>query len=95
VNTEVKAKPDLSSNELRAWAEERLSDCKTSRPNRTSTLADRQFVESFVDRVESNPDEKTGVVLLHADLESGLLCTRVVSGKDRTRVGSEPLEVSL
>ncbi|MCL6502298.1 MAG: hypothetical protein K6T86_06395 [Pirellulales bacterium] len=44
---------------------------------------DRQLVETFVDRIEINPDTKTGVVHLMADLEAALLrsSTRVPGGE--------------
>jgi hypothetical protein len=48
-------------------------------------LHDRQLVETFVDRIEVNPDAKTGVVYLTADRECALLrsSTLLPGGDDR------------
>ena len=35
-------------------------------------LKDRQLVEAFVERIEIDPDTKTGVVVIAADLETGM-----------------------
>ena len=80
--TEPKAKSALSTKELREWAEARFESLQDLATQTEVDLADRQLVESFVQRIEINPDEKTGVVVLHADLAAALASTRVVSGDD-------------
>lgn len=81
-NSEPKAKPALTAKEIRAWAEERFARLEELATRSEVDLADRQFFESFIHRIEINPDENTGVIVLHADLEAALISTRVVGGDD-------------
>src|SRR5690606_11030066 len=48
----------------------RLDDLAT---RTTVDLKDRQLVEAFIERIEINPETKTGVIYLLADLEGALL----------------------
>ncbi|TWU14740.1 Recombinase [Symmachiella macrocystis] len=61
--------PRPAEKELREWAERQFRDIDRLTAERTSELADRQLVESYVDRIEINPHDKTGVVVLRADLK--------------------------
>jgi DNA invertase Pin-like site-specific DNA recombinase len=75
----------ISEAELRAWAQERFARLDDLATRAVPEFQDRQLVETFVDRIEVNPDAKTGVVYLMADLESALLrsSTRVPGGDSR------------
>jgi hypothetical protein len=59
-----------SADELRRWATERFGriDEFVCKPN--PTLQDRQLIESFVDRIEIDPETKHATIYLYADLES-------------------------
>ena len=66
------AEPRFTEKELRAWALDqfaRLDDLATRTDN---DLKDRQMIEAFVERIEIDPDTKTGVVYVAADLEGAL-----------------------
>jgi hypothetical protein len=67
------ATPALSEKELRTWALEQFARLDELATRTTVDLKDRQMVEAFVDRIEINPEAKTGVVYLMADLEGALL----------------------
>ena len=66
------ARPSVSEKELRQWALEQFARLDDLATRTTVDLKDRQMVEAFVDRIEINPEDKTGVVYLMADLESAL-----------------------
>ena len=70
----------LSSTQLRQWAEEQISRLEDLATRTEVDLADRTLVESFVQRIEIDPDSKTGVVYLYADLAVAIESTRVVGG---------------
>jgi len=63
----------LSEKELRTWALEQLAHLDDLATRTTVDLKDRQLVEAFVERIEINPEAKTGVVYVAADLEGALL----------------------
>ena len=65
--------PAISEKELRAWAIEQFARLDELATRTTVDLKDRQMVEAFVERIEINPEAKTGVVYLMADLEGALL----------------------
>ena len=56
----------------------------------TVDLKDRQMVKAFVKRIEINPEAKTGVVYLMADLKGALLrsSTLLPRGDARSTFGS-------
>jgi hypothetical protein len=58
---------------LRTWALEQFARLDELATRNTIDLKDRQMVEAFVERIEINPETKTGVVYLLADLEGALL----------------------
>ena len=79
-------KPALSEQQLRTWAREQFDRLDELAKRTTVDLKDRQLVEAFVQRIEIFPETKTGVVVLHADLESAMQsCSTRVVGGDRTR----------
>jgi hypothetical protein len=83
--TDEPAPVAITEAELRARAQEwfaRIDDLAT---RAVPEFQDRQLVETFVDRIEVNPDVKTGVIYLMADLESALLrsSTRLPGGDGR------------
>ncbi len=53
-------------------------------------LADRELVESFVEHIEVDPDTRTGVIILQADLQSVLASTRVFGGDSLTNDSRRP-----
>lgn len=65
--------PALTEKELRTWAAEQFRRLDDMARRTTIELQDRQLVEAFVDRIEIDPDKKTGVVYLLADLAGALL----------------------
>jgi hypothetical protein len=67
--------PMHTEKELRSWATERLAKLEDLLKRRSSELQDRQLVEMFVDHIDVNPETKSGVVYLMADLESALKCS--------------------
>ena len=70
---EPAATPALSEKELRTWALEQFARLDELATRTTIDLKDRQMVEAFVERIEINPETKTGVIYLLADLEGALL----------------------
>lgn len=68
----VPATPALSEKELRGWALDRFLRLDDLLMRTTFELQDRQLVEAFVDRIEVNPETKTGVVYIASDLEEAL-----------------------
>ena len=70
---EPPATPALSEKELRTWALEQFARLDELATRNTIDLKDRQMVEAFVERIEINPETKTGVIYLLADLEGALL----------------------
>ncbi len=74
--------PAITEAELRVWAQERFAKLDDLATRAVPDLQDRQLVETFVDRIEINPEAKTGIVDLMADLESALLrsSTRLPGG---------------
>ena len=70
---EVDAEPAFHETELRAWALEQFNRLGDMATRGTCDLKDRQLVAAFVDRIEVDPDKKTGVVYLWADLHEALL----------------------
>lgn len=62
--------PALSEKELRAWALEQFARLDDLTKRTDVDLKDRQMIEAFVQRIEVNPEKKTGVVYLMADLEN-------------------------
>jgi hypothetical protein len=81
-STEATAPPPLTPEQLRDWANEQFDKLERMADKEEVDLADRQLVEAFVQRIEINPDARTGVVVLHADLHSVLASTRVLGGDD-------------
>ncbi len=83
-STQQQEKPALSERQLRSWAREQFDRLNELAQRATVDLKDRQLVEAFVQRTEVFPDTKTGIVVLHTDLESALqsCSTRVVGGDD-------------
>jgi hypothetical protein len=84
------ATPAITEAKLRPWVMERFARLDHLATRAVPDLQDRQFVETFVDRIEINPDAKTGVVYLMAGLESALLrsSTRMPIGELRIRKGA-------
>jgi hypothetical protein len=76
------ATPAISEAELRTWAMERFARLDDLAMRAVPEFQDRQLVETFVDRIEINPADKTGVIYLMGDLESALLrsSTRLPGG---------------
>jgi CheY-like chemotaxis protein len=83
-STESAVPPTLTPQQLRDWANEQFDKLERMADKEEVDLADRQLVEAFVQRIEIDPDAKTGVVVLHADLHSVLASTRVLGGDSST-----------
>jgi len=83
-STQQPEKPALSERQLRSWVREQFDRLDELAQRATVDLKDRQLVEAFVQRIEVFPETKTGIVVLHADLESAMhsCSTRVVGGDD-------------
>ncbi|GIX05038.1 MAG: hypothetical protein KatS3mg114_0907 [Planctomycetaceae bacterium] len=81
-SVEAASPPPLTPQQLRDWANEQFDKLERMADKEEVDLADRQLVEAFVQRIEINPDARTGVVVLHADLHSVLASTRVLGGDD-------------
>ncbi len=64
------AKPEPTEDELRTWALKQFAGLHELTTRTEITLPDRQLVEAFVERIEINPEEKTGVVILAGGLEN-------------------------
>jgi DNA invertase Pin-like site-specific DNA recombinase len=62
------AKPAITKDELRRWALEQFSRLDEIATKPDIDLQDRQLVETFVQRIEVNPETKTGEVILISDL---------------------------
>ncbi|MFV0442545.1 MAG: recombinase family protein [Planctomycetaceae bacterium] len=60
--------PAITEDELRRWALEQFSRLDDIATKPTVDLQDRQLVEAFVQRIEINPETKTGEVILITDL---------------------------
>jgi hypothetical protein len=88
---EVGAPPPLTPQQQRDWANEQFDKLEQMADKDEVELADRQLVEAFVQRIEIDPDAKTGVVVLHADLQSVLASTRVLGGDVRTTLDGGPV----
>jgi site-specific DNA recombinase len=82
-STESAAPPTLTPQQLRDWANEQFDKLERMADKEEVDLADRQLVEAFVQRIEIDPDARTGVVVLHADLHSVLASTRLPGGDSR------------
>lgn len=82
-SAEVASSSLLTPQQLRDWANEQFDKLERLADKEEVNLADRQLVEAFVQRIEIDPDAKTGVVVLHADLHSVLASTRVLGGDSR------------
>jgi DNA invertase Pin-like site-specific DNA recombinase len=82
-STQREVKPSLSESQLRTWAREQFDRLDELASRTTVDLKDRQLVEAYVQRIEISPETNTGVVVLHADLESAMqsCSTRVVGGE--------------
>jgi rhodanese-related sulfurtransferase len=63
------ATPAISEKDLRVWAMEQFARLDELATRTDIDLADRQMLAAFVEKIEVNPDDKTGVVYLHAGLE--------------------------
>lgn len=72
--------PSLTQRQLRDWAKEQFAQLDAIATRVDHTLADRQLVEAFVQRVEVHPETKTATFYIYQDLESVLASTRVVGG---------------
>jgi len=81
------ATPALSEKELRAWALEQFARLDDLATRTDIDLKDRQMVEAFVQRIEINPEAKTGVVVMHGGLEKAYAdgSTRLPGGDKRGR----------
>lgn len=66
------AAPVMSKTEMRAWALEQFARLDDMMTRTTVDLHDRQLVESFVRRIEIDPETKTGVVYIAPDLKDAL-----------------------
>ncbi len=66
---EAPVTPPLSEKELRAWALEQFARLDDLVKRTDIDLKDRQMLAAFVEKIEVNPENKTGVVVLHAGLE--------------------------
>jgi len=63
------ATPAITESDLRAWATEQFTRLDDLATRTDIDLADRQMLAAFVEKIEVNPDDKTGTVFLHAGLE--------------------------
>lgn len=64
------AKPEATEDELRTWALKQFAGIHELTTRTEITLQDCQLVEAFVERIEINPEDKTGVVVLAGGLEN-------------------------
>ncbi len=62
------ATPAITEDELRRWAMAQFARLDDLATRTTVDLQDRQMVEAFVQRIEINPETKTGEIILIADL---------------------------
>ena len=67
-----RARPAFTETQLRAWANDQFATLDQMAPRANVGLKDRQLVEAFVERIEIDPDTKTGVVVIAADLETAM-----------------------
>ena len=67
------ATPQFTEKDLRAWATERLAKLNELHTKSSIEPEDRELIHAFVDRIEINPETKTGVIYLPADLENAWL----------------------
>ena len=74
--------PTLTQQQLRDWANEQFAKLDAIATRTDHTLADRQLVEAFIQRVEVDPEAKTATFYIYQDLQSVLASTRVVGGDD-------------
>lgn len=65
--------PQMSEKELRTWALEQFARLEELANRTTVELQDRQLVAAYIDRIEINPEAKTGVIYVLADLAGALL----------------------
>jgi DNA invertase Pin-like site-specific DNA recombinase len=80
--SDATARPALTQQQLRVWAGDQLARLDEIAAKAEITLADRQLVEAFVQRIEIEPDTNTGTIILYADLQSAFASTQVVGGDD-------------
>jgi DNA invertase Pin-like site-specific DNA recombinase len=67
--TEEPAMPTITEADLRSWAAEQFARLDELATRTDIDLADRQMIAAFVEKIEVNPETKTGVVYLHTGLE--------------------------
>ncbi|WP_202617474.1 hypothetical protein [Roseimaritima sediminicola] len=86
------AKREWTKAELRKWALEQFTQLDNVANSGDASLEERQLVEAFVQRIEVDPETKTGTVVLTADLETALnaTSTREPRGDWRAGVGAAP-----
>ena len=78
------AKPEPTEDELRTWALKQFAGLHELTTRTEITLPDRQLVEAYVERIEIDPDPKTGVVILAGGLENAYR-----EGSTRLPIGDE------
>jgi len=66
--SERPAEPAVTEADLRRWAISQFARLEDLATRTTIDIHDRQLIEAFVQRIEINPDAKTGVVILHTDV---------------------------
>jgi hypothetical protein len=86
-----RATPAFTETQLRAWANDQFATLDQMAPRANVDLKDRQLVEAFVERIEIDPDMKTGVVVIRADLETAMQAgfTREPIGEFRVKNGEK------
>ena len=79
---DVPTEPAMPEQELRAWAMEQFARLDELATRTSVDLKDRQLVAAFVQRIEIDPETKTGVIFIAADLEQAFrqISTRVPIG---------------
>ncbi len=69
---EQPATPAFTEKELQTWALAQFAHLDDLATRTTIDLKDRQMIEAFVQRIEVNPESKTGIVYVTPDLEDAL-----------------------
>lgn len=75
----------ISEAELRRWALSQFARLDDLATRTTIDIHDRQLIEAFVQRIEINPDAKTGVVFMNADVADAFK-----ANSTRLPIGGEP-----
>lgn len=77
--------PAITEDELRRWALAQFARLDDLATRTMVDLQDRQIVEAFVQRIEINPEAKTGEIILIANLADAFR-----QGSTREPIGDEP-----